>query len=463
MKAELTVIGGGAAGLSAALRALQLGADRVVVLEQRPYTGGNAGMAGGTLFGAETALQKAAGNPLTVEDAVGEILRHHRYERVNGGLIRALVQKTPFLLEWLAGLGTEYTASPDSSEHLLACRAKDFGGFRRTMKEMETAVLALGGQIFTQAQALAVERQGEVFAVQERGQTIHSRAVLIATGGFLGKPDLMAEYFPAFDGPKLMTDAIRHTGGGVFLAEGAGAKRAAWCTLNAHGMHSFDRSFRYPNKLGQEAPVWVNRLGRRFVAEASSASGKNELGNAVYHQPGQVCFALFDQKELRRICAGQHATPQLRRVDLSTLPKVLEEEARRRAWVCRSEDWDEIARWIGVPPDDLRQTLKNYHEACAKGRDPDFGKEARFLTPLVDPPFVAVRCVPIAIETYGPIEVNQRLNVLGQDGREIPGLYAAGAVASGWQGADYYPRGSSLGFSLAGGLLAAEHICRFLL
>ena len=57
--------------------------------------------------------------------------------------------------------------------------------------------------------------------------------------------------------------------------------------------------------------------------------------------------------------------------------------------------------------------------------------DAQFLTPLADPPFMAVRCVPITIEAYGPIEVSERMNVLGQDGREIPGLYAAGAVAAG--------------------------------
>ena len=58
----LVVIGAGGGGLTAACRAAEMGVSPVLVLEKRPYHGGNSGMAGGWIFGVESDILKAAGS-----------------------------------------------------------------------------------------------------------------------------------------------------------------------------------------------------------------------------------------------------------------------------------------------------------------------------------------------------------------------------------------------------------------
>ena len=70
--ADLAVIGGGGAGLASALRASESGVENIVVLEKRPYFGGNSGMAGGWVFAAASHLQKEAGNQATAADCFDE-------------------------------------------------------------------------------------------------------------------------------------------------------------------------------------------------------------------------------------------------------------------------------------------------------------------------------------------------------------------------------------------------------
>ena len=62
---DVIVIGAGMAGLSSAVRASQLGAN-VLVFEQMPRIGGSAAVAGGSIVGAETIIEKEAG----IEDSI---------------------------------------------------------------------------------------------------------------------------------------------------------------------------------------------------------------------------------------------------------------------------------------------------------------------------------------------------------------------------------------------------------
>ena len=47
MQYDLIVIGSGAAGMTAAVRAKEAGISRILILEKGPYVGGNARAAGG--------------------------------------------------------------------------------------------------------------------------------------------------------------------------------------------------------------------------------------------------------------------------------------------------------------------------------------------------------------------------------------------------------------------------------
>ena len=72
--ADLVVIGGGAAGMPAALEAMEQGVKSVILLDKMPFPGGNARMAGGYLFAADAYTQKEAGTVLHREDAYREAM-----------------------------------------------------------------------------------------------------------------------------------------------------------------------------------------------------------------------------------------------------------------------------------------------------------------------------------------------------------------------------------------------------
>ena len=62
--------------------------------------------------------------------------------------------------------------------------------------------------------------------------------------------------------------------------------------------------------------------------------------------------------------------------------------------------------------------------------DPDFGRSLRGLEPLTEPPFYAIQFFPLARKNLGGVRTNLACQVLDRQDRPIPGLLAAGEVAS---------------------------------
>ncbi len=108
---------------------------------------------------------------------------------------------------------------------------------------------------------------------------------------------------------------------------------------------------------------------------------------------------------------------------------------------------------LGVPRGDFLRTLEEYDAAIVAGRgiSPPRTGPAR---PLRDPPFVAVKVAPYITHTVGGLAVDDRCRVLrGEDGRPIPGLYAAGVEVGGVSVGGYT---SGLASALVFGRTAAE-------
>ena len=67
-------------------------------------------------------------------------------------------------------------------------------------------------------------------------------------------------------------------------------------------------------------------------------------------------------------------------------------------------------------------------------------------------------------DTMGGIKVNDRMEVLDNINNPIPGLYAAGVVASGWEAETYCSdlSGSAFGFAISSGRIAGENAADFI-
>lgn len=463
-KVDLVVIGGGGAGLSAALRAQQLGNLDVVVLENRPYVGGNTGMAGGVFFGAGTKLQHEAGIDIDPEDVIQDALNHNYYDKLNIPLYRRLIKGASGALDWLISIGADYKCDPVMKCHVPTHRDVDFGYFHRYTEMMADQIREAGGTIYTSVEPKKILRDGAgrvsgvLVQMEQEEVLIPTKAVVVTTGGFLGNQALMEKYFPEYYDPSFMTDAILFQGDGIRLVEEAGGQLAKSCTLNFHGGYSFDRRNDYPNKISVQADLWVNKFGRRFVAERCPSPFET-LGhmNAASNQPGKIAYAIFDAATVESLAHGPRKNDYPDH-SMDDLPEVFAYESKRKKWAITSDSLAEIAEWMGAKPEVLEETVRSYNAACALGRDDQFGKRPDMMIPVNTPPYTAVRFCPLMIETYGPVMTDENLNVVDSQLDPIPGLFAAGVIVSGWQGRDYYLGGSSMGLSITGGVLAAQSI-----
>ena len=103
MQRTVVVVGAGGAGLAAALEATRALAS-VTVLEAGDRAGGATARAGGVIYAADTAVQKAAG----IEDSVAELVNYYMtvsHHRLEPRMLRTSAEGTRLLIDWLGELG----------------------------------------------------------------------------------------------------------------------------------------------------------------------------------------------------------------------------------------------------------------------------------------------------------------------------------------------------------------------
>ena len=106
MKTDIVVVGGGAAGLPAAIGAKENGASDVILLEKRTSLGGNASMAWG-LFASESPVQKHNLIEARNEDLFRTIMDWAHW-RINPKIVRALIDKSGDTISWLENKGIQF-------------------------------------------------------------------------------------------------------------------------------------------------------------------------------------------------------------------------------------------------------------------------------------------------------------------------------------------------------------------
>ena len=467
-QADLVVIGGGAAGMPAALEAVEQGVKRVILMDKRGTPGGNARMAGGFMFACDAYTHKEAGVELHAEDVYKHAMSFHHGDWINPRVLRAYIDRSADNLEWLRSKGIQYEYNPMMGNGIVGAGAP--GSYARVIDKLKEEFIARGGVILTNtpAQEIVKDEAGAVCGVRGTDKDgdevyIETRNVFLGSGGFMGNPALMERYFSdQYDEAAYVTDALRLSGDGVTMAEKAGAWLAPKATLAKESGFSFAH-LRAPHRISMfEGALWVNRDGVRFCDESTAAEHMN--ANLLVMQPGMCGYSIMDENLMEDLI--MHPTPLVNNEFLQPGdPKVkqqLQELTTKRPEECLITDSiDEIAAWIGCDAETLHETFDAYNAACAEGRDDLFFKPASQLKALTTAPYYVCRFSPLMIETTGPVIVNENFQVLRASYRKpIPGLYAGGAVTSGWQGHDYELWGSNLSYGMASGRIAADHIAR---
>lgn len=465
---KVLIIGGGAAGLSAAVSAAEAGA-KVTVLEKRKYLCGNGRYAEG-VFAAGSRLQKRENIDADPEVLFREAMDYSHW-RADARLVRALIGGSAETVDWLMDMGVPFTRilhhMPNQAPAVFHMAYPAPTGLQ-VMKVLEKRCADLGIETITEeaVQSLIVENgavTGAVAAIGGAEREFHADSVLIATGGFGGNRSLMRQMIPG-----CRPEAYAHlkgipmTGDGYMLAKAAGAETPRDIAIEGCGPVYHGRG-EITALIRRSDCLWVNALGRRFCDEGICADfvyGQN----AVARQPGQMCWAILDESAVRRALEGlpgMMAAPEATDNGMGALREALEKETAKGG-VFRADSIEALAAAAGIDPAALTAEVQAYNAACAAGHDSLFGKDRRALIPVLEAPFYAVRAGLDIITTHGGIAVDEKLRVLTPDFAPIPGLYAAGIDISGVDSCDYSVNlsGHAFGFSLTGGRMAGQEMAQ---
>jgi succinate dehydrogenase/fumarate reductase flavoprotein subunit len=439
----VAVFGAGLAGLSAAITALEAGA-RVTLGEKGPAPGGSTLLSGGLVwtFADLTELTAAIpdGNPLLQQLVFDEI-----------GASR----------QWLAGLGVRFTTQEPDPELAHAGWAGVTGepGINGLGQQLEPAqaIEALTGRFEQLGGTLRLETSldelvvadgavagARVISADGQPDEVRADAVVLATGGFQGNPELLTSYITSPDHLYLRSNPWS-TGDGLLAATAVGAGVTAGLdTFYGHALIAPPGRFTMTSfgdvtqGYGQGA-VAVNERGERF-ADESEGTGEEVLNQRLARQPGGRGWYLIDEDVAT---LARHPGKPVTRV-------VLDRARSHGGPVVVADSLPELAGQLGetfgVPPQVLLNTIEAYNAICA---DPAAARQlsqpprTRFRFPLRRPPFYAVAVKASITATMGGLAVDDRMRVLRRsasssaiaqsitdlrDYREVavPGLLAAG-------------------------------------
>ena len=106
---DLIIIGGGGAGLSAAIMARDAGAT-CMVLEADKKLGGATALSAAVMYAAGTSIQRAAGVHGDTPDAMYRYMMTLAAWEANPRIVRMLCEQSGPALEWLISLGVVVSA-----------------------------------------------------------------------------------------------------------------------------------------------------------------------------------------------------------------------------------------------------------------------------------------------------------------------------------------------------------------
>ncbi len=432
---DVIVVGGGGAGLAAAIEAARAGAS-VMVLEADTKLGGATAMSGGVFYAAGTSAQRAQGIEGDTADAMFEYIMALNQWALKADIIRHISDQSGPTLEWLVELGANFPfIVPSGVESVPRGHCAEGAGFALA-GVLINAAGAAGVQtaVDTRVERLLVE-DGRVVGVHASGMDLRAPAVVIATGGFGNNPELRERLFPSAAQHGAWTWAVHDEapfiqGDGILLAEQVGAGVVGidnGLPLPTAGFGKFVEAF---------LPPWtivVNEQGRRFMSETASFS---VCGYLLNEQTGAHGFAIFDEPTLVEASNdGRYLDPFNTGMTTPTWQEATIRAQVENGRIKTGKTLAELAEACGIDPLALEATVARYNRNCAAGGDPEFLKKSPKYFSVETAPFYAVEVRAAIIGGTGAgLDIDVDGHVLDTHGRVIPGLFAAGETLGVVQG-----------------------------
>jgi tricarballylate dehydrogenase len=452
---DVVVVGGGIAGLSAAITAAEAGRNVLLVdAAQEQDRGGNTRYSVGLARVAYEDWPDVAEllGPAVAGDDCAPVLPYPttRYyadlDRATTGqgdpvLHRLVAEESASLVRWLRDHGVHWKMTPfrfgRDPEHpdgpptlppgvpLVAA-----GGGAGVVDALVGAARGLGVRLrFGAAVRCVLPGPLPGIELDHDEATIRAPSVVLAAGGFDASRAARAHYLgPGWDLVRFRGTRF-NTGQVLQAALAAGAAPAGdWSGVHAvafdpdgplHGdLRVGDVHGRYSYPYG----ITVNRRGQRFFDEG--ADEKNftyaTVGRFIHAQPDGIAYQLFDD----------------------TVTELLEPRyATASPYLGRSIE--ELAEQLPVSAAELCHTVQTFNDACPGSRfdpydldglvatPPGQPRKSHWAVPLQVPPFRAYPVIPAVSFVFAGLAVDRQARVLGTTDAPLPGLYACGDIVGG--------------------------------
>jgi fumarate reductase flavoprotein subunit len=440
---DVLIIGAGAAGLVAALRAREAGAS-VIVLERDALPRGSTALSAGLIPAAGTSFQKAVQIADTEAEFAHDIRVKSHYE-ADPEAVATVVSAIGPTLEWLSerhGLPFSVIENFSYPGHS-ACRMHGLPSRsgQELMDRLRSAAEATSIDIITHARAesLLLHPSGLINGVRfsrpdQTTEDVGCGALILACNGYGGNKALVAAHIPKLANA-LYFGHPGNQGDALIWGEALGARTRHLPGHQGHGSVAHPQGILLTWATMTEGGFQVNLSGERFSDESR---GYSEQAEAVLAQTEGVVWSIFDE----RIAAIARQFEDFRNAE--AIGAVVEAQ-----WL------GELVEKTGLPTTALKNALTGVQQFKANRGTDGFGRNWAGI-PQLQSPFRAVKVTGALFHTQGGLVVDAQARVIGSSGLPVPGLFAAGGAACGVSGsqASGYLSGNGLLTAVAYGSIA---------
>ncbi|KAJ2004748.1 hypothetical protein H4R26_002344 [Coemansia thaxteri] len=482
----IIVVGGGLAGISAAIEALHhtshAAGVTITLLDKEARTGGNSAKASSGINGVLTGTQLNLGIHDSVDAFVQDTLKSGQ-GKANQTLVEKLASESTQAVSWLQRdfkLDLDVIAQLGGHSYPRTHRRPDLDGKPQPVGWGIVGALGkhlseLAGlenarfKLYTGARVvrlLTAEHGGVAGVVYEtvdpdskviQQHTLLASAVVLATGGFGGegsRPHYLKRYAPQLVGLPATNGAFA-TGDGLGLAVALGAELVDMDQVQVHPTGFVKRNdpgnptkFLAAEALRGEGGILLNALGRRFVNELDTRDHVTDAINKLCSAPDTrarhsagVDVVAGEPSSAAFLVLSQAAANSFGHGALGFYEKM--------GLVQRAGSVEELSGMLRVDHGTLLKTLQDHDMARDSGLSDEFGKSTfpqNALNPLLPSGAGAEQqqlqyywgvVTPSIHYTMGGVRFDDKTRVLrAADGAPIPGLLAAGEVTGGLHGAN---------------------------
>ena len=408
---DIVIVGGGPAGLAAAVSAKQTNADKnVILVEKLDILSGNGKFDMNFFDMINTEAQKAAGNDEWVGEAgLAKFLEEKSSNGESAERIQVWANEEYTLDAWLRAMGVELNYNYGGTNHMAEDNQYS-GEVIQAGLEKAAAELGVDVRIGTKGVDLVMEDGAckGVIVTNNAGETytINAASTIITTGGFCSNKELLAEYAPGYEVFNT-SNQMGTTGDFVKIFEQNGFK------MENMGKMSFFSNIIVPYR-DLTGGADMNLLANSEGALLPNKSGMDR-GTMIKEQPNGAAYYITDK-------TGYDSFYRIRKhVGLG--------------YYAEGATLEELAEKLSINAEGLKASVEQYNADAAAGAENAQIAAVPKRALDAEGPYYGVRVEAANHMTKGGVVCNENAQVLNADDTVVPGLYAAGEVT--WQGGGY--------------------------